>query len=111
MNKLVILCVLVCAAQAFAAMSIDVTAPHRQTMSDGDPIDLGTIGPGQTIYIDFNPRVEGVGYWAEAKVSGLPNGWYAKDSRLYEDPLHVRVTSAKDGNPRKRCRICLSPPP
>lgn len=76
--------------------TIDVVAPVKTTLSDNDLIDLGTIGPGQTIYIDFEPYVKGKGYWALAEVYDLPEGWYKKDSKLYEIPLHVRVTSARD---------------
>ncbi|MCD6227797.1 hypothetical protein J7J90_04880 [Candidatus Micrarchaeota archaeon] len=76
--------------------TIDVTAPVTATLSNNSIIDLGTIGPGQTMYIDFNPRVKGVGFWAIAKVEDVPDRWYAKDSKKYEVPLHVRVTSAED---------------
>ena len=95
MRKILILLIFAMCLCTYAK-TIEITAPYTTTVSEGDIIDLGTIGPGQTIYIDFNPRVEGIGWWDIAEVSDLPEAWYGKNSKIYEDPLHVRVTSSKN---------------
>lgn len=91
-----IILLLLCASYA---TTIDVLSPIRRTVSDGDFVELGRIGPGQTVYIAVEPKVEtggihGIGgRWDQMVVTSLPTGWDGKDSKIYEDPLQVEVTA------------------
>lgn len=79
--------------------TIDVISPVKQTVSDGNFIELGTIGPGQTVYITVEPKVttggiHGIGgTWDQMVISSLPEGWKGKDSKLYSDPLQIEITA------------------
>ena len=79
--------------------AITIASPVEQEVGEGDIIDLGTIGPGQTISVLIKPQVmeggiygEG-GYYDMAVVSSLPEGWSGDDSKLYGRPLQVTITA------------------
>lgn len=82
------------------SFSIQVTSPVEREVSNGDVIDVGTIGPGQTVSILINPHVTtgGIGgtggYYDLATVESLPEGWATEGSKLYGNPLQVTVTAA-----------------
>jgi hypothetical protein len=84
------------------ASAILVVSPVEQEVGEQDIIDLGTIGPGQTISILIEPEVTTGGIYGEggvydmAVVSSVPEGWSGKDSKLYGHPLQVTVTAAPD---------------
>lgn len=77
------------------------------TISDGDTIDVGTVGPGQTVSILIDPKVtsgglHGIGgMYDMAVVEDLPRGWAGQDSKLYQNPMMVTITAdpaAPEGN-------------
>lgn len=87
--------------------AVELTAPYHIDVSDGDVIDLGAIGPGQTVSLDLNPIVKTGGTFGQggqydrAYVSDLPANWKTVDSKLYQNPLHLSITAdpdAKDGD-------------
>jgi len=94
-----ILLVLLLAAASF---SISVLAPQAVEVQNGDTLNLGTIGPGQTVSIVIDRKVttggiHGIGgLYDQAQVYDLPKGWGASDSKLYEDPLQVTISAAPD---------------
>ncbi len=94
-----ILLVLLLAAASF---SISVLAPQAVEVQNGDTLNLGTIGPGQTVSIVLDRKVtvggiHGIGgLYDQAQVYDLPKGWGASDSKLYEDPLQVTISAAPD---------------
>ncbi|MCC7570054.1 hypothetical protein KO465_01765 [Candidatus Micrarchaeota archaeon] len=95
-KKTIFIILFILVSFVYPANTIEVIAPMETTVSEGDMLYLGTIGPGQTIYVDFDPKVDGGrAWWDFAKVTGLPEGWNARESKLYEDPLHVRITTSK----------------
>jgi hypothetical protein len=60
--------------------------------------EYGEIGPGQTFTIKIEPilkdeKGEFKGQWDKAVVINLPEGWKAKESKLYANPLVIEVTS------------------
>ncbi len=87
------------------SFSITVTAPYKTEVKDGDMIDLGTIGPGQTVSIEVDPIVttggiHGIGGTYDMAVAeDLPKGWTSKESKLYQNPLQVTITADPDAPP------------
>ena len=81
------------------SFSITVISPVTQDVSEGDIIDLGTIGPGQTVSILVDPIVTtgGIydigGTYDMAVAHDLPRGWIAEGSKLYQNPLQVPITA------------------
>lgn len=83
-----------------------LTEPLQKEVFDGQTIDLGTIGPGQTLSLGFEPQVtEGGkfnagGRYDFAKVASVPVGWKSEDAKQYGNPLQVKITAdprAKEG--------------
>lgn len=85
-----------------ASFAVTLIEPSAREVANGDTIDLGTIGPGQTVNILFNRKVtsggiHGIGgLYDQAVVYDLPRGWNAADSKLYQDPLQVTISAAPD---------------
>lgn len=81
------------------SFSIDVIAPFQGNFKDGDVIDLGSIGPGQTVSIELDPivKIGGIhgigGVYDQAIAEDLPRGWTSKKSKLYGNPLQVTITA------------------
>ncbi len=82
--------------------AIQVVSPVGQEVGEQDIVDLGTIGPGQTISVLIDPEVTIGGIYGEggvydiAVVSSIPDGWSGEDSKLYGHPLQVTITAAPD---------------
>ncbi len=94
--------------------SIGVVSPVAQDVKSGDVIDLGRIGPGQTVSIQIDPIVKtggihGIGgQYDYAIADNLPRGWTSKQSKLYQNPLHITITAnpeAKPGNYSAKIRV------
>ncbi|MCK4319055.1 hypothetical protein KAW38_00605 [Candidatus Micrarchaeota archaeon] len=82
--------------------SIQIIEPFLRETSTGDTVFLGMIGPGQTVYISIHPKVysggiHGIGgNYDLAYFSALPEGWSAKKSHLYGDPLQIKLTASPE---------------
>lgn len=86
--------------------AIELIEPIKTQITGGETIDLGKIGPGQTIFVSINPKVttggkfnQG-GQYDQAVVWGIPENWKAKNSKVYGNPLQVEITAdvnAKEG--------------
>lgn len=86
------------------AVPVQLITPVSQELQGGEVIDLGSIGPGQTVTLEINPSVQtggihGIGgkydlAWAEE----LPEGWKGKQSKLYGNPLQVAISAASNAN-------------
>ncbi len=84
------------------AVPLQMLKPTSMQIAGGESINLGTIGPGQTVTLELNPKVteggvNGIGgrydiAWAES----MPEGWKSADSKLYGEPLQVSITAAQD---------------
>ncbi len=90
-------------AMMFSIVSaVQIISPMEGNVENGDMIDLGTIGPGQTVSIEFNPLVKtggihGIGgQYDEAEAYDLPRGWTTKKSKLYGNPLQVTISADPD---------------
>jgi hypothetical protein len=85
-----------------AAFAIGLVSPAVGDVKDGDTIDLGTIGPGQTISVLIDPLVTsgGIhglgGQYDIATVEDLPRGWAMQESKRYQKPLQVTITADPD---------------
>lgn len=96
------------------SFSLTLTSPLRMEIKDGDMVDLGRIGPGQTVSIEIDPiatsgGVHGIGgTFDEAVAEDLPRGWSAKRSKLYQNPLQVTITAdpdAAEGNYTAKMKV------
>jgi hypothetical protein len=96
------------------SFAIDLESPRMKGVENGDVIDLGTIGPGQTldIRVDREVKTGGLhgegGFYDKAEAIDLPRGWTSKESELYQDPLQVTITAdpdAPEGNYTMRVRV------
>ncbi|MEW6035674.1 MAG: hypothetical protein AB1529_03615 [Candidatus Micrarchaeota archaeon] len=97
-----------------SSFALDIVSPSVIDVEDGDVIDIGTIGPGQTVSILIDPIAKegGLhgqgGQYDEALVMDLPKGWTSEDSKLYQNPLQVTITAdpdAPEGNYTARVRV------
>lgn len=81
------------------ASAITVSSPVEAEVNEKDIIDIGTIGPGQTISVLIKPEVHEGGIYGEgglydyAVVSSVPDGWTGVDSKLYGSELQVTITA------------------
>lgn len=88
---------LLLAASVFSAQMLD---PVVREVHNGDVVQVGTIGPGQTLPITFHNEVysggvHGIGGNYDLATAGpVPPGWSSSDSRLYGRPLQVTITSS-----------------
>jgi len=103
MDKLAFLLILTAAVScAFALEPMRVLSPAIANIEPGGELDVGTIGPGQTFDIQIDPLVltGGVndigGRWDRAVVESLPEGWVAMPSKIYSNPMQVKVTASPD---------------
>jgi hypothetical protein len=94
--------------------AINLISPAKSDLKNGDIVDLGTIGPGQTISILVDPIVttggihgEG-GYYDMAVAEDLPRSWTSQESKLYQKQLQVMITAdpnAEEGNYSARITV------
>ncbi|RLG18482.1 hypothetical protein DRN67_04135 [Candidatus Micrarchaeota archaeon] len=100
--KGVLLAALVLLAGAACAADLQVLKPVYVMVQDDGEVFLGTVGPGQTVFVEADALVEtggihGIGgRWDRLEVVDVPGGWTAEDSFLYEQPLKARITVAKE---------------
>ena len=96
------------------SFAVTVVSPVKTEVGDGDMIDVGAIGPGQTISIEINPIVKegGIhdigGTYDLAIAEDLPRDWTSEKSKLYGNPLQVRITAdpdAPEGNYSARVTV------
>jgi hypothetical protein len=81
------------------AFAIKITSPFQKEVGFGDKLNLGTIGPGQTVFIQIEPKVNSGGIHNEggiydsAYATNIPPKWQTTPSKLYGNPLQVTVTA------------------
>jgi len=81
-----------------AACAITVVSPVEKEINNGDVVDLGVMGPGQTISIVVEPEVKTGGIYGTgglydmAIVTSVPEKWKGENSKLYK-PLQVMITA------------------
>lgn len=94
--------VLLLLALPYAIENIQVVSPQHKEVEPGGRLYLGKIGPGQTISISVESKVStggvhGVGGRFDVlAIRGLPQGWGARDSKLYANPMQAEITAAED---------------
>ncbi|VVB57912.1 Uncharacterised protein [Candidatus Anstonella stagnisolia] len=97
-----VLAALMLLALPYAIENIQVISPLHKEIEPGGRIYLGKIGPGQTISISVESKVStgGVhgigGRFDTLAIEKLPQGWGAKDSKLYANPMQAEITAAED---------------
>lgn len=83
------------------SFSVDTLALQepQATVIEGESVDYGYVGPGQTFTIKILPKVyDGdrfLGQWDKARAVSLPDGWTTVPSNTYDDPLVVTVVTDK----------------
>jgi hypothetical protein len=91
-------------ASVIWAADLRVIAPAPQTISGGQELDLGVMGPGQKLELVVN-RGSGVtakgwsggeALWDEIGFTDLPPGWSSEDSKAYEQPMRAYLEASKD---------------
>lgn len=86
---------------AFCVDSLSLIEPGANIVR-GQTVDYGTVGPGQTFTVQMEPNVRNatdnsyLGRWDTAYATSLPDGWTSKPSKIYDTPLVIEVTVAKD---------------
>ena len=94
--------------------SITVLSPVDVGVTEDDVIDLGSIGPGQTVsilvdHIVTTGGVNGIGGTYDMAVAeDLPKGWKSTRSKLYAKPLQVTITAdpyATPGNYTAKIKV------
>ncbi len=87
------------------APSIEMLMPYKANLSQGDEINFGIVGPGQTFSASFWPKVTtggtfGKGGYYDYAYADVPAGWETQPSDLYGRPLFLTITApptAKEG--------------
>ncbi|MCI0503733.1 hypothetical protein L0Y65_03410 [Candidatus Micrarchaeota archaeon] len=84
------------------SFALNLVTPAVHDVKPGDTIDLGTIGPGQTVSLLIDPKVAsgGIhgqgGLYDQAVMGDLPRGWTSQDSKLYQNPLMLTISADPD---------------
>ncbi|MFH0927015.1 MAG: hypothetical protein V1822_00360 [Candidatus Micrarchaeota archaeon] len=92
--------VLFATAVLFSVNTIGLLEP-KTTAFEGEQATYGNVGPGQTFTVQIDPIVRDsagnfLGQWDTAEVISLPEGWSAKPSKIYDNPLIVEITAEKN---------------
>lgn len=92
--------------QTAQATYVSILQPFNYTAMQNSTVYLGKDGPGQTFYVTISAAtsnktgaVQHLG-WNKLVVSGLPQGWIAQNSSLYNPTLSAKITpspSAQNG--------------
>ncbi len=102
MYKQVLFALILVAAVSF---SLNLLYPQVNDIRTGQIVDLGSIGPGETVLIQIDPIVTSGGIYGTggqydyAIASDLSPGWTAANSKLYQSQLQVTVTAPPDAPP------------
>ncbi|MBM3229159.1 hypothetical protein FJZ26_01900 [Candidatus Parvarchaeota archaeon] len=84
------------------SFALNMLSPKQTELKDGQIIDAGAIGPGQTMEVLISPKVftggtlEIGGHYDFVTVEKLPEGWVFKNSNPTEDPMQVKFSVAPD---------------
>ncbi len=80
------------------ATYLSILGPTPGMLHNGDGIYLGKVGPGESFYVSASAATtNATGYsvnigWDQLNATNLPKGWYSQPSRLYENPMKIKVT-------------------
>ncbi|MFH0817855.1 MAG: hypothetical protein V1909_04440 [Candidatus Micrarchaeota archaeon] len=101
--KIFALAVLLFAIAPFA-LELKVYEPVSTMVSDGETIDLGVVGPGQTAYVDVESEIkeggiQGKGGRLDQLVfTSTPTGWETEPSKLYGVPMRAIIKVPADAS-------------
>ncbi len=86
-----------------SASKAGIVDPIAQTVNGGAVVDLGTVGPGQTVELQVIRGSGEIGVQSEKlwdhlniDTASLPAGWRGDDSRTFENPLKAFVVLPVD---------------
>ncbi len=88
----------------YASPYIKILAPVQGTLFNNQSIYVGKIAPGETFYLsaDANTTNYNGSYvtygWNLMKPINLPNGWIGAASKLYENPLIIKITVSSNAS-------------
>ena len=86
------------------AINVEMKEPIVKSISDGETVELGTIGPGQTLALTVKGTEIGKGglqaNWGVLGVLEVPTGWQGFDSDVYAKNMKATIkadSNAPDG--------------
>lgn len=120
-RMLVVAAVVLIAVMAGFAFAYDVMVyePVAKAVGNGGTVELGTVGPGQSVSLVVEPNVReggthGVGgRWDQVVFTSLPDGWKGEPSLVYGNPMKAIVKvapDAGDGEYRIGVKVIDEPP-
>lgn len=85
-----------------SAANVNIVEPYNATLQNNGTIYLGKVGPGQTFFVTISAATQNqtgallpLG-WNQFVASGLPQGWLAANSSLYNQQLSTKITVASN---------------
>lgn len=88
---------------AFAQASyVSIIEPYNATVRENGSIYLGKVGPGQTFYVTISAATTNATGsmlnlgWNRLVANGIPQGWLAQNSSLYNPVLSTKITVSPD---------------
>lgn len=85
-----------------ASTYVSIVGPVNSTLTNGQSVYLGKVGPGESFYVLANPNTTtpsgnfvNIG-WDTLQAVNLPSGWSSQASPLYENPMKMKITVAPD---------------
>lgn len=81
------------------AKYVTILSPYNYTVHQNDTINIGYVGPGQTIYVSISSVTSNGVFtfdhgWNELDANHLPTGWIAQNSSLNNELLSTKITVA-----------------
>ncbi|EQD34750.1 conserved hypothetical protein, secreted, partial [mine drainage metagenome] len=80
------------------ATYLNILGPASGMLHNGEGIYLGKVGPGESFYVSASATTtNATGFavnigWDQLNATNLPKGWYSQPSRLYENPMKIKIT-------------------
>lgn len=80
------------------AIYLNIEGPVNATLTNGQSIYLGRVGPGESFYVLANSTTTNASGtfinigWDTLKAVSLPRGWSSQQSPLYANPMKMKIT-------------------
>jgi hypothetical protein len=106
MRFIICACMLVLLASACTASAtyVNIIEPYNATVGNNGSVYLGKVGPGQTFFVTVSASTTNSSGsmmdlgWNKLVVTGIPQGWLAQNSSLYNPTLSAKITVAPNAS-------------